>query len=309
MAGTGALAQSRSAFLDYLATERQYSAHTILNYRRDLEKLQAWADSRQLTDPAAITAPDIRQWVTRLHREGLGGKSIQRALSSVRSFYRFLARDQGIRQNPANGIRAPKSPRPLPKALDVDQVSQLMNIEGDGWLATRDRAMLELFYSSGLRLSELSGLDIDGLDLADGLVTVHGKGSKTRTVPVGGPAREALQAWLAQRAGILQAEDGALFITRQGRRISNRSIQERLRQIAIRQNLPQHLHPHMLRHSFASHLLESSSDLRAVQELLGHANIGTTQIYTHLDFQYLSKIYDQAHPRARRKGSSDPNPA
>ena len=300
-----ALAQSIDLFLDWLITVRQYSPHTISNYRLDLNKLQVFASSRNIADPANIHTADIRQWAARLHREGLGGKSIQRALSSVRSFYRFLARETAIQHNPANGIRAPKTARKLPKALDVDQVKQLMAIEGDSWMASRDRAMLELFYSSGLRLSELSALQLSSLDLRAGLVTVHGKGSKTRTVPVGQHARNAIEQWLTQRATIAQADPDALFISQRGKRLGNRSIQGRLSTIAIQQNLPQHLHPHMLRHSFASHLLESSGDLRAVQELLGHANISTTQVYTHLDFQYLSKIYDQAHPRARRKPDSD----
>ena len=300
-----ALAPSLDAFLDWLVTVRQYSPHTVSNYRLDLDKLQAFAHSRNITDPGQLSTADIRQWAARLHREGLSGKSIQRALSSVRGFYRFLARETGVQYNPANGIRAPKTARKLPKALDVDQVGQLMAVEGDGWMACRDRAMLELFYSSGLRLSELSGLQLGQLDLRAGLVTVRGKGSKTRTVPVGGPARDALTQWLAQRATVDGVDHEALFITQRGKALGNRSIQARLSAIAIRQNLPQHLHPHMLRHSFASHLLESSGDLRAVQELLGHANISTTQVYTHLDFQYLSKIYDQAHPRARRKSGDD----
>ena len=300
-----ALGPSIDLFLDWLTTVRQYSPYTISNYRLDLNKLQAFAHSRNINDPGKMITSDIRQWAAQLHRGGLGGKSIQRALSSVRSYYRFLARETGIHHNPANGIRAPKTSRKLPKALDVDQVSQLMAIEGDSWMASRDRAMLELFYSSGLRLSELSGLALGNLDLRAGLVTVQGKGNKTRTVPVGAQARQAIEQWLTQRAMIPHADSEPLFISQRGKRLGNRSIQSRLSTIAIRQNLPQHLHPHMLRHSFASHLLESSGDLRAVQELLGHANISTTQVYTHLDFQYLSKIYDQAHPRARRKPDTD----
>lgn len=303
---TTALAQTIAQFLEWLATVRQYSPHTIQNYRLDLDKLQAFASSRNITEPEKLLAGDIRQWAARMHREGMGGKTIQRALSSTRSYYRFLARETGIHHNPANGIRAPKTARALPKALDVDQVNQLMAVAGDSFMACRDRAMLELFYSSGLRLSELSGLTLDSLDLRAGLVTVHGKGSKTRTVPVGKHALAAIEQWLTQRHTIPSASTQALFITQQGKALGNRSIQKRLSDIAIKQNLPQHLHPHMLRHSFASHLLESSGDLRAVQELLGHANISTTQVYTHLDFQYLSKIYDQAHPRARRKNGDDP---
>lgn len=300
MAGI-ALVQAQADFLAHLAA-RHYSPHTLSNYRRDLDGFIAWAEAQQLPDAADPTSPDLRRWAAALHRSGLNGRSIQRRLSAVRSLYTYLARHHGIGHNPASGIRAPKAARPLPKALDVDQIQHLLNFPGDDWLSRRDRALLELVYSSGLRLSELTGLNLPDIDLAERLVTVTGKGSKARTLPLGKPACAALQAWLAVRDTQAPVQDAhALFLNTRGRRLGNRSVQTRLARIAIQQGLPQHLHPHMLRHSFATHLLGASGDLRAVQELLGHANLATTQIYTHLDFQYLSGIYDQAHPRARRK--------
>ncbi len=288
-------------FIDYLAQTRQLSPHTCSNYRRDLDKLAAFCQERHLANAGAVHAADVRHWVAKLHQGGLGGRSIQRCLSSLRSFYKFRHRHHGENHNPAQGIQAPKSAKRLPKALDTDQVQQLLAIDGDDWFSCRDRAMLELFYSSGLRLAELVNLDLDSIDLREGLVTVTGKGNKTRSLPVGRMAIKAVRDWLAVRALDVTPDDNALFISRRGRRISHSSIQARLKKYSLQQQLGQSVHPHMLRHSFASHILESSADLRSVQELLGHANISTTQVYTHLDFQHLAKVYDQAHPRAGKK--------
>ncbi len=292
------LQQAIARFLAYLRNERQYSAHTVSNYRRDLDKFAAFCRSRQLDDFDAVHNADVRQWVALLHRRGLAGNSLQRALSAVRSFYQYLMR-QGTSHNPAVGVRAPKAGKRLPKAMDADRLQQYLAIPGDDWLSVRDRAMLELFYSSGLRLAELVGLDKQDLDNREGLVTVHGKGGKTRTIPVGRVALQALEQWLRQR-DTTATDSEAVFISRRGNRISPRTVQQRLQHHARHQALGEPVHPHMLRHSFASHLLESSGDLRAVQELLGHANIGTTQVYTHLDFQHLAQVYDRAHPRATR---------
>jgi integrase/recombinase XerC len=243
----------------------------------------------------------IRRFIAQLHARGLGGKSLARILSAWRGFFSHLARDHGYMRNPCIGVRAPKSPRPLPKALSPDEAAQLLNISAEDPLAVRDRAMFELFYSSGLRLSELASLRLEDLNRDDATVRVLGKGNKTRVVPVGSRAIEALQVWESVRALLAAPEQTALFLDLRGAPVAVRNIQLRLKALAIRQGLPTHVHPHMLRHSFASHVLQSSGDLRAVQEMLGHASISTTQIYTHLDFQYLAKIYDQAHPRAKRK--------
>lgn len=288
-------------FLAKLRNERRLSPHTLLGYGRDLNNLLHFCRTRGLGGWRAVDDHQLRAYIAGRHRAGLGGRSLQRELSAIRSFFSYLVGEHELADNVAVGISAPKSPRRLPKALDVDQSSRLMNISGDDDLAVRDRAILELFYSSGLRLSELVGLNIDAVDLRDAMVRVTGKGSKARLVPVGRFACAALQVWLSRRAGYVDGTQPALFVTRAGRRLSVRSVQERLRGWALRQGLGVHVHPHMLRHSFASHLLESSGDLRAVQELLGHADIATTQVYTHLDFQHLAKVYDQAHPRARKK--------
>ena len=292
------LAALTARFLDYLATVRRLSPHSCAGYRRDLQKLTAFCEQRGIERADAVHSADIRHWAALLHRQGLSGRSIQRALSAARSLFRFLLREGQVRNNPAQGIAAPKAPRKLPKALDTDQMQRLLNADSDDWLALRDLAMMELLYSSGLRLAELLALDCSDVDRGEALVTVTGKGSKTRTVPVGGPALKALGAWLKVR-GDGQPADDALFISRRGTRLSPRSVQQRLRRLSLTQ-LEQPVHPHMLRHSFASHLLQSSGDLRAVQELLGHANLTTTQVYTHLDFQHLAKVYDSAHPRATR---------
>ena len=259
-------------------------------------------------EQAAVDNPDrvhnshVRQFAASLHRQGRQGRSIQRSLSAIRSFFNFLARQGMAEHNPANGVQAPRQKRRLPKAMDADQVEQYLRPVAESDTELRDQAMAELFYSAGLRLSELASLDLGDLDRREGLVTVTGKGRKTRTVPVGSVALKAIDAWLAVRPDV--PGEGALFTSNRGRRISTRSIQARLQRRGRAAGLHRDVHPHMLRHSFATHLLESSGDLRAVQELLGHANISTTQVYTHLDFQHLAKVYDKAHPRARRKGKT-----
>jgi len=294
-------------FLRYLKSEKQLSPRTQESYLRDLKKFQDFCQHNDLQELSKIDGQHIRQLIALLHRKGLTGTSLQRTLSGIRTFFTFLQTHHGFKTNPTQGISAPKSGKPLPKTLDVDQVGQLVTLQGDDWITVRDRAMLELFYSSGLRLSELTGLDIQDVDLRHGSVRVTGKGNKTRELPVGRFAREAIQAWLKVRDQEKVLDDKALFISKQGKRIHQRTVQQRLKQHSVKQGMDNMIHPHMLRHSFASHMLESSSDLRAVQELLGHANISTTQVYTHLDFQHLAKVYDKAHPRAVKKESARQN--
>jgi len=288
------------AFLEHLRVERAVSPHTLDAYRRDLEALGAFAQQQGVAAPARLDAARLREFVAAEHRRGLSPKSLQRRLSACRSYYAWLLRNGVIPASPAAGLRAPKAPRKLPQVLDVDEAVRLVEVPTDAPLGLRDRALLELFYSSGLRLSELCALRWRDLQLDAGLVTVLGKGSKQRSVPVGSHARRALGEW---RTSTGAGEGDFVFPGRGGGPISQRAVQIRIRQLAARQGLFKNVHPHMLRHSFASHVLESSGDLRGVQELLGHADIATTQIYTHLDFQHLSKVYDAAHPRARRKGS------
>lgn len=292
------------AYCDHLRNERQMSEHTQLAYRRDLQKVIEFCAAQGITDWNALQVQQLRQMVARLHQHGQSARSLARLLSAVRGLYRYLNREDLCQHNPANGLAAPKGERRLPKVLDTDRALQLLDGGvDDDFIARRDQAILELFYSSGLRLSELTNLDLDQLDLTAGLVQVQGKGNKARVLPVGRKAREALQQWLKLR-GISAPQDNAVFLTRQGTRLGQRAIQMRVKAAGERE-LGQHLHPHMLRHSFASHLLESSQDLRAVQEMLGHADIGTTQIYTHLDFQHLAAVYDSAHPRAKRSKGTD----
>jgi integrase/recombinase XerC len=274
-------------------------AHTRAAYLRDAQVLAVLAGSADL---AALSTRELRRFLATLHGRGLSGRSLARMLSSWRSLYRLLQdRDAAVTENPCAGLKAPKAARKLPSALSPDEAVRLVEIHGDDPLAVRDRALFELAYSSGLRLAELAGLNADRVDLATGEVRVWGKGAKERIVPVGAAALAAVRAWLPVRAGMANADPGALFVGRSGKRITPRSIERRLADWALRQGLSRHVHPHMLRHSFASHLLQSSGDLRAVQEMLGHASIASTQVYTHLDFQYLAKAYDRAHPRARRK--------
>ncbi|MBP3984218.1 tyrosine recombinase XerC [Pseudoxanthomonas helianthi] len=285
-------------FLSHLQVERRMSANTLDAYRRDLDALQAWATEQGTADPTQLDTAQLRAFIAAEHRRGLSPKSLQRRLSACRSLFAWLLKHGRVAANPAAGIRAPKAPRKLPQVLDADEAVQLVEVPTDAPLGLRDRALLELFYSSGLRLSELCALRWNALDLTGGFVQVTGKGNKQRIVPVGSHARAALQAWGDEQKAPV---DACVFPGRGGAPISQRAVQIRIKQLAHRQGLFKHVHPHMLRHSFASHILESSGDLRGVQELLGHADISTTQIYTHLDFQHLAKVYDAAHPRAKRK--------
>lgn len=297
------LEQSIDAFLSYLRDVRQLSPHTLTNYRRDLGALQAFCDAQKLNHPEKLQESHIRQWVTGMHRRGLAGSSIQRALSATRSYFNYLGRQAGYPRNPAAAVQAPRQPRKLPRTLDADQVEHYLSPKDDSPVGRRDLAIAELFYSSGLRLAELVAVNINDIDAESQLLTVTGKGNKTRTVPVGRAALSAIARWLEVRPIDDPDHDAAqaLFTSSRGGRISERNIQSRLRLMGRKSGMRQDVHPHMLRHSFASHMLESSGDLRAVQELLGHANISTTQIYTHLDFQHLAKVYDAAHPRAKRR--------
>ena len=290
-------------FLEHLRTERQVSGHTIAAYRQDLKSLLEHCERRKLVAWNAIGNGEIRAFAAAEHASGLGPRSIQRRLSAARTFFGYLAREGAGLGNPAVEVRAPKAKKRLPATLDADQMARLLAFRVHDTLSARDKAIMELFYSSGLRLSELVGLDLGDIDLADRTVRVLGKGARTRIVPVGGHAIAALRAWLTERAKLRREGLGraALFVGRGGRRLTVRAVQLRVGEWARRQGISLHVHPHMFRHSFATHLLESSGNLRAVQELLGHADIGTTQIYTHLDFQHLAKVYDAAHPRARRR--------
>jgi len=289
---------------DYLASlkhQRRLAPATLQNYRRALGMLLALREGRPL---GALEPTEVRRAIALLHAKGLSPRTLALVLSAWRGWFRWLARHRGFSANPVLGIRAPKAARPLPKALSVEATQRLLQADGgSSLLAQRDRAMFELLYSSGLRLAELVSLNVDDgrLDLRQGEVTVTGKGSKTRTVPIGAKAREALGAWLSVRAQLAQASEQALFVGARGARISRAVVGARLASWARKCGLPEHVHPHMLRHSFATHMLQSSQDLRAVQEMLGHASISTTQVYTHLDFQALAKVYDAAHPRARKK--------
>lgn len=309
----GADLEMAAAFGTYLAAERQYSPETVKNYSRDLAELIELAKGKPLSE---LSAAHIRSFAARLHQRGLSGKSIARYLSSWRGFYRWCCRTRGFTSNPAIGIRAPKAPKGLPKALSVDHAMALLDNAApnlDDPMDARDLAMFELFYSSGLRLSEVVGLDVERkadsrgwISERDGEVTVIGKGNKTRVVPVGATAIEAVRRWRKLRETLACSEPDALFLSPRGRRVTPGLIYTRLKRWAQKSGVPVKVHPHVLRHSFATHVLQSSQDLRAVQELLGHANISTTQVYTHLDFQQLAKVYDAAHPRAKRVKDSEP---
>ena len=306
-------------FYSYLQSERRYSAHTVSAYRRDIKHFIACngLDKNQVIHWDDIKQPAIRQCVAKLHRQGLSGNSLQRWLSSIRSLFSFLCRHQRATQNPAIGVPAPKIARRLPKTLNVDEINQLLAVKAkplmlddadlgskannNRVIAIRDIAMMELMYACGLRLSELSALDLQHIDWQQQTIIVTGKGQKQRHVPFGRKAETAIKRWQEQRAVVAQEKEKALFVSQRGNRLSNSSIQKRLKKMALAQGLNTNVYPHMLRHSFASHMLESSKDLRGVQELLGHANLSSTQIYTHLDFQHLAGVYDSAHPRARKK--------
>lgn len=288
----------------HLVSEKRYAERTISSYEHDLQDFFAWLEKQQSPvdpDPVQAQTWQVRQWISHLHRKGLSGKSLQRKLSSIRRFYRFLLRENLIAHNPVADVQSPKYVRKLPDTLDADTLERLLDIEGDDPLVVRDRALMELLYSSGLRLSELVGLDVGDYDSHQQQVRVMGKGNKQRYVPVGRMAASALQAWFYQRCALAAYAETALFVSQRGTRLCQRSVQLRINHWRLQQGLEQHVHPHKLRHSFASHVLESSGDLRAVQEMLGHADISTTQIYTHLDFQHLASVYDKAHPRAHRK--------
>ena len=300
---TGARAASVSAYLDELAQQRRLSAHTVKNYGRDLDLLcDLIGELPGACGFAAIETHHIRRFVAQLHVRGLGGRSLGRTLSAWRGFYRWLGQHAMATHNPVDSVRPPKSPQALPKALSPDEANRLLAAAAEDLLEIRDQAIFELFYSCGLRLAELAALDLSCLDdLLAGEVRVLGKRNKLRLVPVGSKAREAVAVWAGQRARLAAADEAALFVGQRGRRLGMRMIQLRLQRRGLAQGLPARVHPHMLRHSFASHVLQSSGDLRAVQEMLGHASIASTQVYTHLDFQHLATVYDQAHPRAKRK--------
>lgn len=288
-------------YLRHLHVERRLSPLTCRHYRRDLEAFVRWCRQQGLARWSEVDGGHVRAFSAACYRRGLGARSIQRQLSAVRSFFRYLIRQKHVRANPVEGVRAPKAPKRLPGNLDADRMAKLLDIGDDAPLARRDRAMLELLYSSGLRLAELAGLDLGSVDTADATVRVTGKGNRERVVPVGRHALKALAAWHAARPQLAAPGEAALFVSKRGTRLRPRSIQARVDHWARQQGIDTKLHPHLFRHSCASHLLESSHDLRAVQELLGHANISTTQIYTHLDFQHLAQVYDRTHPRARKK--------
>ena len=297
-----------TAFLAYLQNERHYSTHTLDAYQRDIKQFNVWLEHSEFNAPNkkdltidAIKFFHIQQFVAQLHRKDLGARSIKRKLSSLRSYFNYLLKNQVIKANPALDIQTPKAQKNLPKTLDIELVDKLLEIPTNTLIGKRDKAILELFYSSGLRLSELVSLNTESIILHDKTVRVIGKGKKTRIVPVGEKAIQALQNWLAVRSEQADSDEVAVFVSNRGTRINPRTVQQRINHWQKILGIEQHIHPHKLRHSFASHILESSGDLRAVQELLGHADISTTQIYTHLDYQHLAKVYDKAHPRARKK--------
>ena len=298
--GVAAWQNHLSRFFIYLESERKYSKHTLSAYRRDVQAFSVFCAENDQVIWADIDETLVRRFVATQHRKGLSGRSLQRQLSAVRSLFNYLCRHHGLDNNPADGVPAPKSAKRLPETLGVDQLNNLLSMPDDDPLARRDHAMMELLYGCGLRLSELTGLNLSDIDWQMQTLTVTGKGNKQRRLPFGRKAAAALKVWMKERALLLKQEQEALFLSKNGQRISNRSVQQRLKKWALKQGLASNAYPHMLRHSFASHILESSSDLRAVQELLGHANLSTTQIYTHLDFQHLAGVYDKAHPRSRK---------
>ena len=291
-------------YLSHLTVERRLSAHTDTNYKRDLQRFVAFCDKSAIPDWSRVDSQHVRMFAAAEHRRGAAPRSIQRRLSAVRSFFKFLVERRALDANPAVGVQAPKASKRLPETIDADLMARLLEFRADTDLSVRDKAIMELFYSSGLRLAELVSLNTGDIDLSDRTVRVLGKGKKERVVPVGRYAVDAVARWLKERPALAKAGETALFVSIRGGRIGMRVVQKRIESWARHQGLGRHVHPHMFRHSFASHLLESSQDLRGVQELLGHANMSTTQIYTHLDFQHLAKIYDAAHPRARRKSKA-----
>jgi len=289
-------------FFIELTVEKRASPHTVKSYQRDLQQLLTFCQDKAVKQWSELQQGDIRGHIANRHRQGIASKSLQRELSAIRSFYNFLLKKGIVMNNPAKPVRAPKQARKLPKTLDVDQINGLLDAGTSSVLEVRDLAMFELFYSSGLRLSELTALNVMDLDLpAQSLIVLLGKGGKSRLLPIGSKALAALEHWLTLRDNMKGVNEVAVFISARGTRLGQRSVEMRLTQWCKKKGIAEHVHPHMLRHSFASHLLESSQDLRAVQDLLGHSNIGTTQIYTHLNFQHLAEVYDNAHPRAKKK--------
>lgn len=288
----------RAGYLAHLAHERRLSPLTCQHYHRDIDVLFEVAKDQRLD---SLQVHDVRRFVSQLHSKGLGGRSLSRMLSAWRGFFGYLIQNHGLKNNPCNGLRSPRSAKRLPDALSPDQAARLMDVKSEDSLAIRDKAILELAYSSGLRLSEITGLNLTSVSVAEAQVSVMGKGGKSRIVPVGRQALRAFAAWLRVRAQFAKPDEPALFIGRSGRRLGPRAIESRLERWSLRRDMGVKVHPHMLRHSFASHVLQSSGDLCAVQEMLGHASISSTQVYTHLDFQHLAKIYDAAHPRAKRR--------
>ena len=291
-------------FLAHLSVERRLSAHTDTSYRGDLQRFVGYCDHNRVRDWRSVDSQHVRMFAAAEFRQGSSPRTIQRRLSALRSFFNFMIRERALDANPAVGVQAPKARKRLPETMDVDLMARLLEFRADTQLGVRDKAIMELFYSSGLRLAELVGLNLGDVDRGDRTVRVLGKGSKTRVVPVGKHALNAIARWLKERTGLAASGEPALFVSNRGARLGARAIQKRVAGWARRQGVGRHVHPHLFRHSFATHLLESSQDLRGVQELLGHANISTTQVYTHLDFQHLAKIYDAAHPRARRKAKA-----
>ncbi len=293
-----------SRYLAVLRVQQRASWHTVEAYSRDLEQLSTFCAKNQLESWENLREHHIRAYVAERHRQKISSRTLQRELSAIRGFFDFLIGERQLERNPARGIRAPKAARALPKPLDVDQMLGMLEAQQDDDLEIRDVAMWELFYSSGLRLSELTNLDCPDVDLKAGSVFIRsGKGNRSRYIPMGSKACAAIVLWLQARPQFAPDREPALFVSRLGKRIAPRSVQKRLERWCRKLGLEDNVHPHRLRHSFASHMLEASSDLRAVQEMLGHANIATTQIYTHLDFQRLAAVYDQAHPRAKKKES------
>ena len=291
-------------YLRYLRDERRYSSATIENYQRDLRQFTSFMNTASVTDFRAVDGLHVRNFVGSRRRRGISARSLQRSLSAIRGFYNFLQREQLVENNPAADVRAPAVKKKLPHLLDVDEIDRLLPQSLREPLKLRDVAMIELMYSSGLRLAELVHLDINDVDLSQGQMRVTGKGGKSRYLPIGGVACKVLERWLIVRSGMSTENESAVFVSDRGRRLSPRAVQQRMARLGRERGLGKHVHPHMLRHSFASHLLESSGDLRAVQELLGHADISTTQIYTHLDFQHLAQVYDRAHPRAKKSSQT-----
>lgn len=311
MAALPALQDTVEAFLQHLNSERRLSPLTVKHYQRDLQQLVSYCQQTELDQWQNVDSHHIRHFINQHHRRGSGVRSLQRLLSACRTFFNYLIRERQLSNNPAIAIKAPKTPHRLPKTLNTDEVSQLLTPadDADSPIARRDFAMMELMYSSGLRLAELVALNLDSIDKTSQEVSATGKGRKQRIVPVGSVAIKAIEHWLNVRDDWAKADTGsALFISQRGKRISARSVQARMALWGQQQGLGAKLNPHKLRHSFATHVLESSGDIRAVQEMLGHANLSTTQIYTHLDFQHLAKVYDAAHPRSKLKAKTANKP-